>query len=548
MSSNLRQSVLGNGIDISCRDAPAPEDFCMEHGLVKDQIVFIPFENYKIGDCFCSYCQTQNAEEYEKQGKFYFTQNVKSAAILINREKKKILEIKSLNLQEISRKTSVINPTTQNSLSILDNQIKPISGEIEKFVKNIKDGIFVRLSGSAANIDEIKQIKDFINSMTLKEDGQPVLNNIGNNIKLQIQNVDLAVFLLNWNGIGEMKPDFSGIVNFLKESIEKFYIQRQATVERMDSEFGSLLGPLYDFIFSLENLPVDEEFRRKFRPQYINEPYCQKLISAHNIEIQKKDTYIAELEAKVKAQAQQIADLTAANAQYKTDVATLNQNLIDMKNEFEKKIRILLEKIKVEHEKKILEITTISNEWQSKYHTAQAEAATAKAEFERRIRDVEQKYQEHILSRDRQIIMLTSSIKTMREDWEKLKIAYGLLETELNKQLCCNDELRAIIKNIVEAKDKHTNHILSYENEMKILFETFVRTALKNKTIDFMDPTEKVNNCQKEAEICRGTLSEMKLSQPAKSYVFEDLIEINLKDVKPELTNFEALGITFPNK
>ena len=601
ITNELRKSVVLPQVDILCNPAAIQDVMCEEHHLIKDQIVFQDFDRYKVGHSFCAICAGSLQEQFEVNGKSFF---VKPSHVLINRNCNKILEIKGVDLRQINRNMSAMSSDCKNSLNILNEKIEPISEQLENFTSYIKDGIFSRLSGCSDTIEKLRQTKEFIDTMTLTEKGEPVLESIGGKEDLKIKYANLAKFLIQWHGVGEIKGDFSDIVKYFKYTIDQLNEIRFSSVNNMDLLMKSLLGPMYDFIFELEKLPVDEEFRAKYLTEYRNETYTKNLITAHQKEIQEKDRRIKELELSLNNQISSNEQLVSLNNQYKLQVDELNGRLIAMRIEFEKKIKLALDTLKSEYDKKYNEVKRISSEWEKKckeleqekediilLSTNELKTKTEKfnceiATLKDRVKFLEEQnhdilderdsknkvideleeklfknldllrktqdlfnendaqFRNMVLERDSQIILFTQKIQFMLVDWKKLNEAYTLLETELRTQIQSNDELREVVKYLKENNDGHNDYIRKYESEMKLVFEQFVRSALKKKTIDYNDPSEKVNTHEKNSSNSKEILEKFTRMRPNESSSFIS-VENVLKDVKTELTKFTDVELPF---
>ena len=155
---------------------------------------------------------------------------------------------------------------------------------------------------------------------------------------------------------------------------------------------------------------------------------------------------------------------------------------------------------------------------------------------------VERSFKTMVGDRDREINTLKSTISMMKEDWERLSQAYELLLTELQKQLCCSDELRVIIRTLTSNNIDHNDNINCLEGEMKGIFEQFVKCALKKKTIDYQDPSEKVDECAENALKCKERLSKMRNNKPAQSASFKN-IEVTLESIKGGETTFDDIKL-----
>lgn len=741
--SGMRKSVVHPSLKIveKC-DNEVERNTCKEHQELKNMFVVKDFDKYKIADAFCSVCSETMQEEYERMDKKY---HVKSFHVVIKKNKSKIKEIKELNLNQLTKNISAMNVDCQKSAKILSEKIEPISMLIEKFITATNEGVFDRINGSEETLHRFRHTKEFIDSMELTPNGDPILQNIGSNDEIKLKYTNLARFLLKWDGVGEIKGDYNGVVENFKQVIIQLNDMRKTAVTRMDMLMKAFLGPMYDFVFSLEGMEVDEEFRRRFLPEYINEEYVNKLKAQFQVELSAKDDRIAELEALLKKQKSEIASLNSLNAEYLSQNEKLSADMVSMKLEFEKKIRTALQALKIESEKKIQEVTDMMNEWKNKFNDLDAkyntdtaklnleiktlntnyknkiheleveienlnhqiellrnerdsamkknkdlniqlgelrakhseletlhhetcenydnqikglhadykakiasleanikklnaqiaslteerddlhekldeankkllelrakfneltkksgeEAARLKAEIknlndehtalvnnlngklnlangridtlnkevanlrnqiselhddldhtrdvlsntETLLRTTEKNYKNMVGDRDGEINTLTSVISLMKEDWENLNNAYDLLDSEIKKQLCCNDELRAVIRNLTENNHNHNDYINEHEAEMKQIFEQFVRCALKKKTIDFNDPSEKVEKCETGAMECKERLSKMRLKKPNQSTSFSSC-ETTLSKIKGGKTTFTE--VKFP--
>jgi hypothetical protein len=161
---------------------------------------------------------------------------------------------------------------------------------------------------------------------------------------------------------------------------------------------------------------------------------------------------------------------------------------------------------------------------------------------ERLVRETDKNMRIIVSERDGEIITLSSAITTMKADWENLNAGYSLLDSEIKKQLCCNDELRGVIKNLVSNNHNHNDYINGYEEEMKKIFENFVRQALKKKTVEFIDPSEKVKKCEENYMECKLKISKMQLDKPNESSSFST-VDNTMKSIQGGHTTFTDIKL-----
>ena len=270
---------------------------CEEHNMMKDNFAIKDFDKFKLAEGFCVICTQNQYEEYQEKDKEF---HVKSFQIIIKRNKKKILEIKSKNSNDLTKSISAMTPDCLSSLRILNDKINNIPYDMNHFITEISEGVFNRIKGDNESLVKFRETKEFIDKMELTSDGDPILQNIGGNEKVKQDYCDLAQFLLKWEGMGEIKGDYTGIVGNFKECIMHLNESRKSAVQKMDALMKSLLGPMFDYIYSLEDMKPDEAFRKRFLPEYINEDYINKLKAKFQLEISTKDERITELEALLK--------------------------------------------------------------------------------------------------------------------------------------------------------------------------------------------------------------------------------------------------------
>lgn len=746
-SHGMRKSVIHPNIDIKFKKNEEEDElFCKETKEIKEYICCKDFDNYKQGDVFTQHSANNIQDQWESKGNTG-SFPIMSFARIIKRKKDSINEIRGLDVFKINKTMSAMNVDCQKALNILNEKVSSIPKLIESFVTETQEHVFGRVKGCSETMNKIKEFKDEIDGIELSAKGDPILKNIGERNDLKKDYINLARFLLQWKGIGDIKVDYSGITENLKNCIINLNEMRAESVKKYDLLMTSLLGNVYEFIFGLEHMEVDEEFRKKFRNEYINETYVASLKNQFQIDMQGKDDRISELEALLKKQKSEISGLNSLNSEYKLEIEKLNGDMVSMKLEFEKKIKSALTAVKTASEKKITDISDTMNEWKNKFNDLDAlynkdsaklnleiktlttnyknqinelevkignledqldlikderdkfskknkdlnnqliELKTRYSEFESKhhetceanandvkalhadykgkiaaleanikklnitiqhlteenedldnkyndtnkklidcrlkfndltkksgdestkltveiknlkeehetmvnglngklnlsnskldnmtkdrdqarakieeltddldhtqdllnstevlVRQTEKNYKIMVGDRDGEINTLTSTIDLMKNDWEDLTKAYDLLDVEIKKQLCCNDELRNTIRQLTSNNLSHNDYINDHEAEMKGIFEQFVRCALKKKTIDFNDPTDKVNKCEENATTCRGKLSTLKNEKPNQSSCFST-ITTTLQKIKGGNTTFTE--VKFPRQ
>merc|ERR1712151_292663 len=334
--SGMRKSVMHPSLEFNMKTAKTADDMiCKQHKEFFEYICIEDFDNYKVGQLFCQHCANQIQDAFEakyEDRKF----PIISFTRIIKKNKGKISEIKNLDITAIMKNLSAMNVDCQRSLKCLTDKISPLPKQLESFIEEIQEGVYGRVGGDDDTSEKIKEYKEFIDNIKLNPQGEAVLKDIGENLEMKSKYVQLAQFLLKWTGLGDIKKDYTGISDTLKACILTLNEQRFANVTRMDMLMKSLLGPMYDFIFQLEDRRVDEEFRKKFFPEYFNEPYVNNIVAKYKVEIQGKDDRIAELEALLKKQKNEISALNSLNTEYKLEIDRLNGDMESMKLEFEK--------------------------------------------------------------------------------------------------------------------------------------------------------------------------------------------------------------------
>merc|ERR1712032_802747 len=429
---------------------------CKEHNMIKDNFAMQDFDKHKCGDAFCIICAQNMSEEYADKGKKF---PVKSFQIIIKKMKSKILEIKSKNTNDLTKNISAMTPECLTSLRLVNDKINPIPFDINHFVSEIQEGVFNRIKGDNETLGKFRETKDFIDAMELKENGDPILQNIGGNDKIKKEYCALAQFLLKWEGIGEIKGDYNGIVDNFKECIMHLNESRKSAVQKMDSLMKALLGPMYEYIFSLENMNADEAFRRKFLPEYINEDYVNRLKAQFQVEISTKDDRISELELQLKKCKSQIVSLNSLNADMKTENERLSNDMVSMKVEFEKKIRGALQQLKNESDKKIAEITDQMIEWKNKYTDLDLTSRQQISKLTLEIKNLNISYKAQITENEVEIQTLRDQLALMTEE----------RDNQIKKNKAINFELSEWKSKHNEFVNEHHEIVDGHENDKKKL-------------------------------------------------------------------------------
>ena len=373
------------------------------------------------------------------------------------------------------------------------------------------------------------------------------------------------------NEIKALHADYKGKISVLEANIKKMTLE----ITHLNEEIESLRAQLDDankrFTEMRTKLTTElNELRNKYTA--LETEYHEKMEqNANEIKGLHADyrSKIAVLEANIKKMTLEITRLNEENEGLRAQLDDANKRLNELRNKFNdlsKKSGDDITRLQTEIKNLTDQFNATINGLNAKLNLANSriDALTKERDDLRNqvtnlhnelehtkellnntdnlLRSMERNYKIMVGDRDREINTLKSTISMMKEDWERLSQAYELLDAEIKKQLCCNDELREVIRNLTCNNKDHNLKINELEAELKIIFEQFVKCALKKKTIDFEDPTKKVDQCEENSLKCKEIIAKMRNNKPAQSSSFSN-IEITLETIKGGQTTFTDVKI-----
>ena len=483
-------------------------------------------------------------------------------AELTNSSNKKI---KALNaeLNELRKKYTALETEYHTKMEQMTNEIKALhadyKGKIAVLEANIKKMTL-----------EITHLNEEIESLRAQlSDANQKFNDLKTKLTAELNELKMRYASLEneyhdkveqmANEIKGLHAEYKARISVLEANIKKMTLEithlneeitnLQAQLADANKRFNDLKAKLTAELNDLKNkyTALETEYHEKME-QNANEikglhaDYKSK-ISVLEATIKKMTSEIAHLnEVNANLQAQlddankRLSDISKRSGdditRLQTELRNLNEQLNSIIEDLRAKLNLAngkLEVITKERDELRVQIPLLHDEME---HQREILNTT-----ENLLWSVERSFKTMVGDRDREINTLKATISMMKEDWERLSQAYELLDAEIKKQLCCNDELREVIRNLTCNNKDHNLKINELEAELKIIFEQFVKCALKKKTIDFEDPTKKVDQCEENSLKCKEIIAKMRNNKPAQSSSFSN-IEITLETIKGGQTTF----------
>jgi predicted nucleic acid-binding Zn-ribbon protein len=289
----VRNSIVPYNID------NLESNTCKTHSEIKEYILLEPVENYKKNDLICKNCLS--LFNY-KRGSDY---KAKLFDAVIMENKDKIRQIRSEKIK--------LSPTniSDDCIEACKQTIIPCMDEFIFLSDNFEKEILSKIDGGNSKADEIREIKGFIGSMELTPEGDPNVFGIGRNENLKNKYINLALFLIKYaRNNDSQQPSVNGISQSLKNHILSIIALRKVFIYRITDWLRYLIGGFYDQIFNLENIPIDENFRKNLQIDYVSEEDMIKMRMFFEGELKKRDDHIRYLEDENAKLRQQIKDLS----------------------------------------------------------------------------------------------------------------------------------------------------------------------------------------------------------------------------------------------
>jgi len=454
-------------------------NYCNTHNEIKDYILFSKIENYRLYDTICKNCLSQLNRKGHVNAELF--DNV----IIDNKEK--ILEIRQnkVNLSGASAET----------LNVLKETILPLADELI-FLSEVFDAeVLGKIGGNTAKADELQKLKGFIDSIELTPNGDPNVFGIGKNEPLKHKYIKLALFLVNFAGVGNDDTDHRGITESIKSHMVRIIQLRKTIIIRITAWLKYLAGSFYEHAFSLEGIPVDEAFRRNLQIDYVSEEDLLRLKLFFEGELKKRDDRIRVLEDE--------------NARLRKELETLNGNMVVMNNEQEgiiAELRLKLQKLEAEwsfQQQTIGGLTNENNrlnglnaEYLNQIEVFRREIAQLKIDFEAKLRQTLDAMKNEYEGK------ISQYINTINQ----LKSQFAELENKYNNEVRIWASEREQLTNQIKMLNQR------YDNDMKSFTAKFESLSaeynnLKNQNNNYLI---QINNYVQEISGLKGNIENLR--------------------------------------
>lgn len=254
-------SYITNNQDLLSRSINM-ENLCLEHQELKEYVMFEDSDDLSIRkhDPICKNCLS--SINYQRKGKNEYRAKLFDTIILEN--KQKILQIRKneFNISDIN-----IARDSKVYLQQVQIALKEYFDIISTFDKEIFEKILI--AENCFNKTELEEIKAFIQSIELTSDDSPNVRKIGKNEELKKKYVCLALFLVRFEGFNNSlhTMNLNGVSLNLKGVLERIFLLRRNLMTKIDDFLRMSLGGFYDYIFTLEKVPIDLYFKNKYLPE-----------------------------------------------------------------------------------------------------------------------------------------------------------------------------------------------------------------------------------------------------------------------------------------
>ncbi len=478
-----RKTIVTSNTDFNFDHNEA--NYCTRHSEIKDYFLMSKVEGFKLLDTICKNCLSQINHRNPNPARADLFDTI------IFDNKDKIIQIKE-------NKLNLSGSSSSETLGILKDTVLPLADELINLSELFYNQICGKISGNTARAEEVAKLKNFINSIELDINGDPILNGIGRNENLKHKYIKLALFLTNFTGLSNDGVDHRGITESLKIHLSKMIALRKIIVTRITSWLKYLSGGFYDNLFNLEGLPVDENFRKNLKIDYVSEDEIFKIKAFYEGELFKRDERISFLEdenLRFKKEIESlresfkhfsesdriITELKAKLHKAEGEIAYLNQNMTMLSNDNQR-----LNKLNIEYLNQIdvfrKEIAQLKFEFEGKLRNT---IETMKIDFDKRFTDnllqfnqLKGKYSElenkynldtHNISKEKEQLVL--QIKAMEND---MKGSNSLLHS-LSKE---RDDLRTQLYTLHGDMEKQTKEF-NIINNLKISYESRIAELQK---------------------------------------------------------------------
>lgn len=481
-------------------------NFCDTHHEIEDYILFEDIENYKKHEKICKNCLSMLKMRKGPGGKV--DARLYYEIILDNKDTLSAIKSNKINFEEIV--TSKNNFADAN-IFIKEN-ILPLADEIIQICESFTDEINTSLNPNF-QLDEFRKFKEFIDTIDLGADGAPNIFVTGaDKNKTIFKHISLASFLINMSsntmnffafGENENQPTNhqKGVSEKLKNFVIKISKLRKLMVTNLSLFIKFLLGSFYDFIFSLEGLAADQEFKPLVQLDYVNAEELSRIKLIYDSELQMKEEKINSLEEeniRMKHELEILRSNFAHFSEQESYIQKLKQDLTKLEEERNTQ-NLNINNLLSENER----LTKQNNEIFSTNEMLKNDLQNLKAELEARFR---------------------SAFEQLKSEYEKKIIAIGSDLNETRFKLAeIEQKYNLDIRNLTIERDGLLNKIAGmqqrYEMDMK---------ALKEQLDAFL---REYNNTQKNLN--QHVMQITALNQE------KDSAKIALENAKVQISNYE---------
>lgn len=510
------------------------QNFCTTHKELKEFILYETIEEYRLYDTICKNCLS--LLNFRKGGNTDYKSKLYDTVIIDNKDK--LIQIRNNRFESGDNRFPEVN-------DILKDTIMPLIDELMYISEIFQEEVTEKLGGGGCNNHQFLKLKEFIERECGDLSGEINIKGIGKDIQKKHRLINLAVFLLKYLPNIKFSVTKKGISDGLKSHLLRIIEVRKIIVVKITSWLRYLTGPFYDYIFQVEGISMDENFRKSLQIEYVSEEEILRLKAYYEAELRKRDERIKFLEeenARLKRDLDAYKDqeriinelrfklkqieneydnqkiqinslqsenqrLTKLNGEYSIQIEQLKRDFSQMKIEFEQKLRSTLEQMKMECEKRINEINNVLSNLKIKYSELETkynmDIRTLQSEKENLINNlniIKQKFE--------------SEIKMYREQIESLQKENGNLKITINTQITQISQLsneRDQLKNTLEGlKIQITNlevNIKNLTNQINII--TKERDELRNHLNIYI---QEINSLKMHIENYKNQISQYELN------------------------------------
>lgn len=506
--SNLSSSGLGD-FDLDNNS----QNFCSTHKELKEFILYESIEDYQLYDTICKNCLS--LLNFRKGGNSDYKSKLYDTVILDNRDK--LIQIRNNKFESGGdSKYLEINDVLKETIMPLVDELMYIS---EVFQGEVSD----KLGGGGCNSEHFLKIKDFVERECGDINGEISIKGIGKDVQKKNRLINLAVFLLKHLGNIKINVSKKGISDSLKSHLLRMVEIRKVIIFKITSWLRYLTGPIYDYIFSIEGVSVDENFRNNLQIDFISEEEIIRLKAFFEAELRKRDDKIKFLEeenARLRREIETYKDqdrlfnelrfkfsqlegeynnlkiqlsnvigenqrLSKLNGEYVAQIEQFRRDISQMKIEFEQKFRSAIDQMKIEYEKKVNEMTNTFNSLKYKYSELEnkynIDVRTLQAEKETIINNMsimKQKFESEVK-------MYREQIESLQKENNSIKITINQQMTQISQLTNERDQLKNTVDGLriqistLEANIKNLgnqlNILMKERDELRMQVNTYVQ-------------------------------------------------------------------------